>query len=211
MAVDHTFAPGSMEFAKAQEDLQPEASCPICLECFKSPVTLPCGHNFCLLCIRSSWKGQEKSFPCPSCQLDCPEKKFSSNLQLSNLTQITKLFPTGRRKRRLQGKLMCKKHKEATAFFCQKDLEVLCRRCCSTSHQHHRIWPIKKAAHLHRKQLACSMELYKDRVEPVKKVLAMQTRRPLELKRKVERRRKDINFEFEQLRLFLKKPTGDAS
>ncbi|XP_012879064.1 PREDICTED: tripartite motif-containing protein 60-like [Dipodomys ordii] len=165
---------------------------------------MPCGHNFCLPCIRLSWKGTQNTFPCPSCQLDCPNRKFSSNLQLGSLTKIAKLFPTRRSKRKtLEGKLMCKKHKESMAFFCEKDLVVLCRQCCSTNHQHHRVWPIEKAACLHRKQLAYSMELYKDRMERVKKVLALQGSRPLELKRKVERRRKDIHFEFEHLRLFL--------
>ncbi|KAM4836992.1 tripartite motif-containing protein 60-like [Thomomys bottae] len=204
MAQDHTCAPDTMEFTAALEDLQAEASCPICLGYFKSPVTMPCGHNFCLPCIRFSWKGTQNSFPCPSCQFECPKKKFSTNLQLGSLTEVAKLFPTRRSKKKTpEGKLMCKKHKEAMAFFCQKDLEVLCHQCCSTSHKHHRTWPIEKAARLYRKQLACSMDRYKDKIDQVKKVLAMQTRRPLELKRKVEQRKKDINFEFEQLRLFL--------
>ncbi|XP_056445036.1 E3 ubiquitin-protein ligase TRIM47-like [Gadus chalcogrammus] len=41
-------------------------SCPICLDVFSSPVTTPCGHNFCRTCITKFWDEQVK-FKCPVC------------------------------------------------------------------------------------------------------------------------------------------------
>ncbi|CAL8283292.1 unnamed protein product [Gadus morhua 'NCC'] len=41
-------------------------SCPICLEVFSSPVTTPCGHNFCRTCIAKFWDEQVQ-FKCPVC------------------------------------------------------------------------------------------------------------------------------------------------
>ncbi|XP_059905029.1 E3 ubiquitin-protein ligase TRIM39-like [Gadus macrocephalus] len=41
-------------------------SCPICLEVFSSPVTTPCGHNFCRTCITKFWDEQVQ-FKCPVC------------------------------------------------------------------------------------------------------------------------------------------------
>ncbi|CAL8406754.1 unnamed protein product [Arctogadus glacialis] len=41
-------------------------SCPICLDVFSSPVTTPCGHNFCRTCITKFWDEQVQ-FKCPVC------------------------------------------------------------------------------------------------------------------------------------------------
>ncbi|XP_059905033.1 E3 ubiquitin-protein ligase TRIM39-like [Gadus macrocephalus] len=41
-------------------------SCSICLDAFSSPVTTPCGHNFCRTCITKYWDEQVK-YKCPVC------------------------------------------------------------------------------------------------------------------------------------------------
>uniref|UniRef100_A0A8C9MPX6 Tripartite motif containing 7 n=1 Tax=Serinus canaria TaxID=9135 RepID=A0A8C9MPX6_SERCA len=49
-------------------NLQDEATCSVCLEFFKDPVSIECGHNFCRACIVKSWKELEMDFPCPQCR-----------------------------------------------------------------------------------------------------------------------------------------------
>ncbi|KAJ7703468.1 hypothetical protein B0H16DRAFT_1831033 [Mycena metata] len=47
------------------------ANCGICLSSFASPVSLPCGHVFCLECIRrtvDSIKSRTTSHFCPTCR-----------------------------------------------------------------------------------------------------------------------------------------------
>ncbi|XP_056459132.1 E3 ubiquitin-protein ligase TRIM39-like [Gadus chalcogrammus] len=41
-------------------------SCPICLDVFSSPVSTPCGHNFCGSCINKFWDEQVQC-KCPIC------------------------------------------------------------------------------------------------------------------------------------------------
>uniref|UniRef100_A0A8C5A9Y1 Bloodthirsty n=2 Tax=Gadus morhua TaxID=8049 RepID=A0A8C5A9Y1_GADMO len=41
-------------------------SCPICLDVFSSPVTTPCGHNFCKNCITKHWH-EQVWHKCPVC------------------------------------------------------------------------------------------------------------------------------------------------
>ncbi|XP_012591027.1 putative tripartite motif-containing protein 61 [Microcebus murinus] len=194
-----------MESATALADLQTEASCPICLDYFKDPVTISCGHNFCRPCISVSWKDLINSFPCPVCHFCSPERKFISNEQLGNLSETAKLLQVRRSKRKRQEEnLVCEKHNLIVTFFCENDLEVLCLQCnSSTAHEQHRVWSIEKAVRFHRKNLESYIKSWKESVELFEKMLTMQTRKSLELKKKVKHRREEVNSEFEQLRLFL--------
>ncbi|XP_041713839.1 E3 ubiquitin/ISG15 ligase TRIM25 [Coregonus clupeaformis] len=60
-----------MSLSKPEELLEHELSCPICLQLYTDPVYLPCGHNYCLACIRKATNicDGEKSLPqCPECR-----------------------------------------------------------------------------------------------------------------------------------------------
>ncbi|NXX14634.1 TRI25 ligase, partial [Podargus strigoides] len=49
-------------------ELEEELTCSICLCLFNSPVTVPCGHNFCASCLELSWAGLSRDFSCPQCR-----------------------------------------------------------------------------------------------------------------------------------------------
>ncbi|KAJ7990212.1 hypothetical protein DPEC_G00297970 [Dallia pectoralis] len=44
--------------------------CSVCLESFRDPATLPCGHTYCLPCIKAHWDRDEATgkFSCPQCR-----------------------------------------------------------------------------------------------------------------------------------------------
>uniref|UniRef100_A0A6G1S0A4 RING-type E3 ubiquitin transferase n=1 Tax=Hypotaenidia okinawae TaxID=2861861 RepID=A0A6G1S0A4_9GRUI len=52
--------------------LEDELTCSICLCLFSSPVTVPCGHNFCASCLELSWAGLSRNFSCPQCRATFP-------------------------------------------------------------------------------------------------------------------------------------------
>uniref|UniRef100_A0A8C4RPM4 Tripartite motif-containing protein 16-like n=1 Tax=Erpetoichthys calabaricus TaxID=27687 RepID=A0A8C4RPM4_ERPCA len=47
--------------------LQDEFTCSVCLDTLTDPVTIPCGHSFCLKCLMDCWD-QSQLCSCPQCR-----------------------------------------------------------------------------------------------------------------------------------------------
>uniref|UniRef100_A0A8C3F4Y7 Uncharacterized protein n=1 Tax=Chrysemys picta bellii TaxID=8478 RepID=A0A8C3F4Y7_CHRPI len=72
------------------ESLQDEATCTICLEYFKEPVSIHCGHNFCQACISQCWGESDTNFSCPQCRETAQQTSFWPNRELANVVEIIK-------------------------------------------------------------------------------------------------------------------------
>ncbi|XP_014870918.1 tripartite motif-containing protein 16-like protein [Poecilia latipinna] len=72
---------------------QSNFSCSICLDLLKDPVTIPCGHSYCMDCIKCYWDGkdQRKIHSCPQCRKEfIPRPALEKSIMLAALVEDLK-------------------------------------------------------------------------------------------------------------------------
>ena len=65
-------------------------NCPVCLDLPRDPVTIPCGHSYCMACIKDYWSKDDPkgAYSCPQCrQSFSPKPSLSRNTMLAEAVE----------------------------------------------------------------------------------------------------------------------------
>ncbi|CAB1337294.1 unnamed protein product, partial [Coregonus sp. 'balchen'] len=206
-------------------------TCPVCLELFREPVILECGHHLCRVCITQCWESKyDEHQTCPQFRKTCPQKLRPNSL-------LCNVVDTVRRARSMDGKPgdperaqedteerrrgpvcpapvsvsprhepdLCEKHEEKLKLYCEDDQLAICLVCgMSRGHKTHNVIPINEA-----------FENYKERAGDIEEQVSAEFGRLREFllqeERVKERVRREKEERLNQLEEALKHTTEQIS
>ncbi|XP_026952222.1 E3 ubiquitin-protein ligase TRIM58 [Sagmatias obliquidens] len=184
------------------ERLCEEARCPVCLDFLQKPVSVDCGHSFCLRCIsefcEKSDSAQSGLYACPQCRGPFRLESFRPNRQLASLVDSVRQLGLGAGP---SGARLCVRHGEELSRFCEEDQEALCWVCDTTpEHRSHRTTPLQEAARCYQVKLQMAQEHVRKEMEEALTQEASVGRKTIIWKEKVETQRQRFRLEFEKYR-----------
>ncbi|XP_032646166.2 E3 ubiquitin-protein ligase TRIM7-like [Chelonoidis abingdonii] len=180
-----------------------ELTCVVCLDFFKDPVSLPCGHHFCQACITQCWKRLRVKFSCPECKEIFSQRNFKPNRQLRNIVEASRKLTLEPAKEPEVG-TMCEKHQRALDVFCQEDNTPICVVChLSGDHKEHAAVVIEEAAEHYKGQIQSRLENLKEERDEILSFKLSGENESQELLKQLKTGRQKIVSEFQQLHQFL--------
>lgn len=122
-------------------------TCAICLEHFKDPTTIPCGHNFCKACISAHWDAKHQAggtLTCPNCNKEYGKRPdLTRNVDLNKLVEAASTANLSSRDTCVAegatARELCDRHRKPLVYFCNNDRMPVCYECAVKECKGHKL------------------------------------------------------------------------
>nr|XP_055158284.1 E3 ubiquitin-protein ligase TRIM7 isoform X4 [Nyctereutes procyonoides] len=215
---------GAEALALAAE-LQGETTCSICLELFREPVSVECGHSFCRSCIARCWErpgpGRPAApralpcpLPCPQCREPVRPSQLRPNRPLASVATLLRRFSLpgaapGERGLAEAARAGCAQHGEPLKLYCQDDGRAICVVCDrAREHRAHAVLPLDEAVQEAKELLESRLKVLKKDLEDYEAFRSTEEKESKELLKQMAAEREKAGAEFQALRAFLVEQEG---
>ncbi|XP_057700183.1 E3 ubiquitin-protein ligase TRIM35-like [Corythoichthys intestinalis] len=175
--------------------MEHDLNCPTCLETFKDPVILPCGHSFCRACLHQ-WK-EKGDQSCPVCRTDFSSVEPSPNLALRNMCENFEGAS-------VNSENICSLQMEKLQLLCLNHQELVCvLRVPSKSHTGHEFSSVEEASQDYGKKIQEGLQNAKERLKDYMDCTNKCNEQAEYIKAQRKQVESKIKKDFEELRHFL--------
>ncbi|XP_067104503.1 zinc-binding protein A33-like [Osmerus mordax] len=219
----------------ALEELHTELTCPVCLELFREPVILECGHHFCRVCIIKCWEAKVDELPtCPQCRKSCAPKLRPNSL-LCNVVDSVRRAQAMESKPDMSAREtedkeewkpgssmssvssigyypqrpepdLCEEHEERLKLYCEDDQLPICLVCgMSRDHKTHNVIPINEAFENYKEKLFLALQKVELQTEEASVFQSQTNEKILLIKERAAEQEGRASAEFARLRDFLQR------
>ncbi|XP_053146293.1 zinc finger protein RFP-like [Hemicordylus capensis] len=189
----------------AVKELCEEATCSVCLEYFKDPVTIvECGHNFCRACLTQCWGEPDTEASCPQCRETVQQRNFIPDRQLANFVEIAKKLSLQGGNREEGEERACEKHREPLKLFCKNHEGLICVVCDrSKEHRNHTVIPLEEAYEEYKDQICSLLQTLRKKEGKMLTYKADMEKESQDLLERTKAEKQKTRAEFRQLHQFL--------
>ena len=180
--------------------LTEQLTCPVCLDHYTNPKTLPCLHSFCQHCLEGlplDKKNETYHLSCPTCRRHTvlPEDGIGAFPVAFHVNNLKDMYSTMKN----AGEATCSDHGKPLELFCGRCNTVICVTCLYHSHKHHEYDLITDCYPKHCQKLRECLLPVGRKKEALKKALSSLAEREGEIRERGEGVLNDIHKIVEEM------------
>ena len=185
--------------------LEEQLTCPVCLDFYTNPKTLPCLHSCCQECLEGlplDKEGETYYLSCPICRkrIELPEGgagAFPVAFTLNNLKEthsLLKAIPVSDPQQET-----CSEHGKPLELFCETCETVICHYCAVRTHKDHKYELVTDCYPKHYQKLEESLKPIKGKMEALDRVLSVIAKGEAEIREEEEEVLQEIQSKMEEM------------